>query len=63
MRIKIKITEEGKLPYIQEVNEKIAKIYLAKENPRVKYELLEEAPKEAKKTKIELGSTAKKEVK
>lgn len=44
--MKIRITEYGKKPYIQEVNEKISKRYLAKKNPKFKYELVEEKPKE-----------------
>lgn len=42
MKMKIRITEDGKKPYITEVNEKIGRIYLAKDNPKFKYELVEE---------------------
>ncbi len=57
--MKIMITEEGKKPYVAEVSEKIGKKYLAKENPRFKYELFKEISEEPK-VKNELQSKLEK---
>ena len=63
--MRIKVTEKGKMPYIKDVKDSIAKIYLAKKNPNFKYEEVKDEPEkpvEAKKEDLNFGKP-KKEVK